>query len=95
MAPSTGKKEDPIEKIGRLIDERISAAFEGRERKEVEAKDPWARLEGIIDRKIGEHFKAFSDGIADGGDEGDGKAGKAGKGNKDADDGGPLSLFGG
>jgi hypothetical protein len=66
MAP---KKEDPIERIGKMIDERISAAFEGRDQSEKEAKDPWARLEGMIDRAVGKRFDLFAQSLEGGDDE--------------------------
>jgi hypothetical protein len=87
-------KQDPMEKIAKLIDERLEAAFAGRERKETEAKDPWARLEGMIDRKIGEHFEAFTKAVLEGDESGGGRA-KAGKGDEgDEGDGKILGILG-
>jgi hypothetical protein len=87
MAP---KKEDPIERIGRMIDEKVSAAFEGREQKDKEAKDPMARLEGMIDRAVGRHFEAFAKSLEEA------EAGEAdgGKVKEKDDDGGILKVLG-
>jgi hypothetical protein len=93
MAAGSSGKQDPMEKIAKLIDDRLEAAFAGRERKETEAKDPWARLEGMIDRKIGEHFEAFTKAVLEG-DGGDGKT-KGGKGDEgDEGDGKILGFLG-
>ena len=62
-------KEDPIEKLGRMIDEKIDAAFAGRDQREKEAKDPWARLEGMIDRAVAKRFDLFAQGLDDEGGE--------------------------
>lgn len=88
MAP---KKEDPIERIGKMIDERISAAFEGRAQSEKEAKDPMARLEGIVDRAVGKHFEQFAKSL----EEAEASTETAGKEKKaDDDDGGLLKVLG-
>ncbi len=95
MAP---KREDPIEKIGRMIDEKIKDAFAGRERTETEAKDPWARLEGIVDRAVDKHFKAFADALDEeeaGGSSSSSGGGKRKRGDDDEGDGKILGgLFG-
>lgn len=85
------KKEDPIERIGKMIDERISAAFDGRAQQDKEAKDPMARLEGMIDRAVGKHFEAFAKSLeeAEAGAETGGKEKKA-----DDDEGGILKVLG-
>lgn len=91
---ATGKKEDPMEKIGRLIDERLENAFSSREQKAKESTDPWARLEGIIDRKISEHFDAFTKAALGG----DGEPAGGGKGKDEGGEGGDdfiTQLFGG
>lgn len=61
-----GKQDDPLERIGKLIDDRISAAFNDRDRRAAEEKDPWARLEGMIDRAVSRHFEAFGQGLEEG-----------------------------
>lgn len=88
---ATPKKIDPIERIGQMIDEKISQAFEGREQKEKESKDPMARLEGMIDRAVGKHFEAFAKSLeeAEAGAETGGKTRE-----KDEDDGGILKVLG-
>jgi len=53
---SSKQQEDPLEKLGRLIDEKVTAAFETRDRTQREKDDPWARLEGLIDRAVARHF---------------------------------------
>jgi hypothetical protein len=64
---ATGKaKEDPLDKLANLIDAKIKEAFEDRDRSQKEASDPWARVEGIIDRAVGKHFEAFSQGLEEG-----------------------------
>ena len=63
MATTKKGGDDPIAKIGEMIDAKINAAFEGRERKETESKDPWARLEGIVDRAIGKRFEDWAKGM--------------------------------
>lgn len=97
MAPGAGKsKEDPVEKIQRMISESIEAALAGRERKELEAKDPAARLEGIIDRIVGKHFEEFAKGLEEGmGESSSSGKGKAAKGDE-GDGGGDIirELFG-
>src|SRR5258708_2967122 len=78
MAPGTGKaKEDPIQKIGAMIEEKIAAALAGRDRTEAEAKDPWARIEGLIDRTISKHFEEFSNALHEGSAAGRGGAARA------------------
>lgn len=74
MAPPARSKEDPIEKIGKLIDDRISAAFANRDQSEREKSDPWARLEGAIDRAVDKRLKAFMEELE--GDEGEETGGK-------------------
>jgi len=77
MAPAAGggkaPKEDPAEKIQRMISEGITAAMGERDRTEREAKDPWARIEGMIDRTIAKHFEAFAKGLEEGMDSTGGK----------------------
>jgi len=63
---STKSKEDPLDKLANLIDEKIKSAFDDRDRSEKEASDPWARVEGIIDRAVGKHFEAFAKGLEEG-----------------------------
>jgi hypothetical protein len=93
MATGTGKaKEDPIAKIGAMIEEKIAAALAGRDRTEAEAKDPWARIEGLIDRTIAKHFEEFAKGLEEGSA---GAAESRGKKGDDAeDDGKVLGIFG-
>lgn len=69
--------KDPMEKIAELIQAKIDEAFSSRDRKASEEKDPWARLEGMIDRAVSKHFDLFRQGIEDAGD-GDEKGGKGG-----------------
>jgi hypothetical protein len=69
-------KDDAMDKISKLIEDKINAAFEGKERKEREEKDPWAKMEGLIDRAVAKHFEALNDS----GDEGKRKV------SKDSDD---------
>jgi hypothetical protein len=89
-------REDPLDKITKLIEDKISEAFESRDRKETESKDPWARLEGVVDRAVTRHFEALNKGLEEGksrehgrngGDEKDG-------GGDEGDEGGVLGLFG-
>jgi hypothetical protein len=56
-------KDDAMDKISKMVEERINAAFEGREQKEREEKDPWAKLEGIVDRAVAKHFEALGAGV--------------------------------
>jgi hypothetical protein len=89
----TGKqKEDPTEKIQKMIGEAITKALGDRDQTEKEAKDPWARIEGVIDRTIAKHFQAFAQGL----EEGMAKEGKpkGGKADDDEGEGGILGLFG-
>lgn len=89
-----GTREDPAEKISRMIREGIEAAMGERERKDTEAKDPWARIEGLIDRTIAKHFNEFAKGLEDGE-----SSGGTGKQPKDEGEGGGgdliTELFGG
>lgn len=62
-----GKSQDPLEKLATMIDDRIEKAFAGRDQKQKEEKDPWARLEGMVDRAVAKHFQAFGEGLGDGG----------------------------
>ena len=78
-------KVDPLQKIQEMIDNSIQGAFAQRDTQQKESTDPWARLEGIIDRSVAKHFEAFTKGLEEGmaaeapegkgkpGDEGDGK----------------------
>src|SRR4029077_8020827 len=50
------KSDDAMDKISKLIEDRINAAFEGREQKDREEKDPGAKLEGIVNRAIDKRF---------------------------------------
>jgi hypothetical protein len=45
-------REDPVEKIQKMIDDAVERAFENKSRSEREEKDPWARLEGIVSRAV-------------------------------------------
>lgn len=90
MAPKG--KEDPIERIGKMIDERISAAFEGRAQTEKEAKDPMARLEGMIDRAVGKHFAAFAQSLEEA--ESGGETESKRKPEDEGDGGGILKILG-
>jgi hypothetical protein len=83
MAPKG--KEDATEKIQAMIGKAIEEALSGRDRKEAEAKDPWARIEGIIDRAVGKHFEEFAKGLAE-----DDSGGKS----KDGDDEGEAPKLG-
>lgn len=65
MAAAKDKK-DPLDKLADLIDEKIKAAFDDRDRSQKEASDPWARIEGIIDRAVGKHFEEFGKGLEEG-----------------------------
>jgi hypothetical protein len=81
---ATPKKDDPMEKIQSMIAKSIEEALSGRDRKEAEAKDPWARIEGIIDRAVGKHFEEFAKGLAEGDDSG-GKSKRGGDADHDED----------
>jgi len=70
------KKEDPIERIQKMIDESISKHFGERDQREAESKDPWKRLEGMIDRSVGKHFEAFASSL----DEAEGAESAGGEG---------------
>lgn len=61
-------KDDAMDKISKLIEEKIGAAFEGRARAEKEEKDPWAKLEGIVDRSVAKHLEALGKVTEDEGD---------------------------
>jgi hypothetical protein len=63
MAPKTGAGDDPLQKLQKLIDDSISAAFESRDQAEKEKSDPKAWLSGEIDRTVARHFQAFRDGL--------------------------------
>lgn len=60
-----GKREDPMEKLARMMDERIAAAFEGQDRKAKEEKDPWARLEGAVSRAVEEAVNRRFDALSE------------------------------
>lgn len=64
--PPQKQKEDPIEKLGKMIDEKITQAFESRDRASREEKDPWAKIEGIVDRAVSRHFENFAKGLEEG-----------------------------
>lgn len=87
------KKVDPIEKIGQLIDERIKAAFEGRDQSEREAKDPWAKLEGVIKRAVDDRFEMFAKSLESEAGKDDDESG-GDKGDKDGGDKILGGLFG-
>ena len=83
-----GKREDPMEKLARMMDERIAAAFEGQDRKAKEEKDPWARLEGMIDRAVSKHVAALGEGAG----EGKRRVGKPKGDDDEGEDGEPFKL---
>src|SRR5437016_4388652 len=66
MAAAKGSKQDPLDKLADLIDEKIKSAFEDRDRTQKEASDPWARIEGIVDRAVSKHFEDFGKGLEEG-----------------------------
>lgn len=82
-------KDDPLEKLAKMIDERIQAAFEGRDRKAKEESDPWAKLEGIVRRAVDERFADLDAGI----EEGKRREGKGG-GNGDGEEKPKLGILG-
>lgn len=97
MAPAAGgkaPKEDPAEKIQRMISEGITAAMGERDRTEREAKDPWARIEGMIDRTIAKHFESFAKGLEEGMDTGGKDKAKPDEGEGEGEDL-ITQLFGG
>jgi hypothetical protein len=53
MPAAKKPSEDPVEKLARMIDEKLKAAFDERDTRDRESKDPWARIEGMIERGIG------------------------------------------
>lgn len=69
-------KDDPLERLLKTIDERIEAAFSNRDRKSKEESDPWAKLEGIIERAIDKRFADLDAGV----EEGKRREGKGGQG---------------
>lgn len=86
-------KQDPLEKIAQLIDERVKAAFEDRDQRQREEKDPWARIEGIVDRAVGKRLAAL---IEDEGEEGTrtGRKPKIEKADSDEEDKPLLGILG-
>ena len=94
-----GAGGDPLERLGAMIDEKINAAFNSRDQAAREEKDPWARIEGMIDRAVGKHFAEFRRGLEESDDEpqgGDqGAGGRRPRGEKPDDgDGGVLRVLG-
>jgi len=85
---TTGKREDPMEKLARMMDERIAAAFEGQDRKAKEEKDPWARLEGMIDRAVAKHVAALGEDA----EESKRRVGKPKADDDEGEDGEPFKL---
>lgn len=81
-----------MEKLAALIDERIGAAFEARDRKAQEEKDPWARLTGEIDRAVAKHFAALGDGIEEGKRREGRPSGRAQDDDDEGDGDSPLKL---
>ena len=57
-------KDDAMDKISKLIEDKINAAFDGREAKDREDKDPWAKLEGIVNRAIDKRLSERDDAAA-------------------------------
>jgi hypothetical protein len=53
MPAAKKSSEDPVEKLARMIDEKLKSAFDERDTRDRESKDPWARIEGMIERGIG------------------------------------------
>lgn len=95
MGKSKQQGGDPLERLAQMIDEKISSAFDSRDRQAKEASDPWARIEGIIDRSVSKHFEAFARGLEEGGDDEEGgqsRKPRVVKGEKE--EGGGLGILG-
>lgn len=82
-------KDDPLERLLKTIDDRIEAAFANRDRKAKEDSDPWARLEGIIERAVDKRFADLDAGL----EEGKRREGKGG-GNGDGEEKPKLGILG-
>lgn len=58
-------KDDPVAKLAAMVEKQINDAFERRDRSSAEEKDPWKKIEGLIDRAVGKHFDEFRRGLED------------------------------
>lgn len=88
-----GKQKDPLERLGDLIDQKISSAFDSRDRAAREKDDPWARIEGIVDRAIAKRLDALLEDEDDDEDAGQTGGGRR-RSSKDAGDEPKLGILG-
>ena len=92
---SSRADESALEKLARIVDERVNAAFETRDKRQREDSDPWAKLEGIIDRAVESALDRRLGDLMDEEEDEEPQRGGRRTGKQRDDDAGPLSLFGG